>query len=69
MHLKNQIMKEVSKEHENYKREIKCNSPEAYELISSLRSKIKTLQSEVYFLRDELKEKNNLVKPLIAPYT
>ena len=57
MHLKNQIMKEVSRKHENYRREIKCNSPEAYEVISSLRSQIEILQSEVYFLRDEPKEK------------
>ena len=57
MHLKNQIMKEVSKEHENYRLEIKHNSQGA------------TLQSEVYFLRDELKEKNNLIKSLVAPYT
>ena len=57
VHLKNQIMKEVSKEHENYRLEIKRNSQGA------------TLQSEVYFLRDELKEKNNLIKSLIAPYT
>ena len=57
VHLKNQIMKEVSKERENYRIEIKRNSQGA------------TLQSEVYFLRDELKEKNNLIKSLIAPYT
>ena len=57
VHLKNQIMKMVSKERKNYRREIKRNSQEAYEVISSLRSHIETLQSEVYFLRDELKEK------------
>ena len=32
VHLKNQIMKEVPKEHENYRWEIKCNSPGAYEV-------------------------------------
>ena len=69
VHLKNQIMKQVSKERENYRREIECNSPGAYEVISSLRSQIETLQSEVYFLRDELKEKTTLIKSLIAPYT
>ena len=38
VHLKNQTMKEVSKECENYRHKIKCNSPyEAYEVISSLR--------------------------------
>ena len=57
VHLKNRIMKEVSKERENYRREIKCNSPGAHEVISSLRSQIEILQCEVYFLRDELKKK------------
>ena len=49
VHLKNQIMKEVSKEHESYGGEIKRNSQGAYEVISSLSSQIETLQSEVYF--------------------
>ena len=38
VHLKNQIMKEFSKERKNYRREIKRNSRGAYEVISSLRS-------------------------------
>ena len=62
-------MKEVSTEHENYEGEIKRNSQGAYKVISSLTSQIETLQSEVYFLRDELKEKNALIKSLIPPYT
>ena len=69
VHFKNQTMKEVSKERENYRRKIKCNSPGAYEVIPSLRSQIDFLQSEVYFLRDEPKEKNTLIALLIAPYT
>ena len=69
VHLKNQIMKEVSKELENFRREIKQNSTGAHEIISSLTSQIETLQSEVYFLRDELKERNTLIKSLITPYT
>ena len=69
VHLKNQIMKEVSKERENYRRKIKRNSQRAYEVISSLMSQIKTLQSEVHFLRDKLKEKNALIKSLMAAYT
>ena len=36
VHLKNQIMKEVSKERENFRREIKRNSTGAHEIISSL---------------------------------
>ena len=50
-------MKEVSKEGENYRREIKRNSQEPYKVISLLRSQIETLQSELHFLRDELKER------------
>ena len=60
---------EVSKEHEKYRREIKRNSPGAYEVMSSLRSQIETLQIEAYFLRDKLKGKNTLTKSWIARYT
>ena len=45
------------------------SSPGAYEVISLFRSQIETLQSKVYFLRDGLKEKNNMIKSLTAPYT
>ena len=48
VHLKNQIMKKVSKERDNYRHERKCNSQGTYKVISSLRSQIETLQSEVY---------------------
>ena len=48
VHLKNQIMKEVSKERDNCRHERKCNSQGAYKVISSLRSQTETLQSEVY---------------------
>ena len=48
---------------------MKRNLQAAYEIICSIRSQIETLQSEVYFLRDELKEKSTLIKSLIAPYT
>ena len=68
-HLKNQIMKEVSKKRENCRREVKRNSPGACKVNRSLRSQIKILQSKVYFLRHELKEKNTLIKSLIAQYT
>ena len=54
VNLKNQIMKEVPKERENYRREIKRHSPGANEAISSLRSQVETLQRKVYFLRDKL---------------
>ena len=44
-------------------------SPGTYEVISSLRSQKETLQSELHFLRDELKEKSTLIKSLIGPDT
>ena len=47
--LKNQIMKEVSKEREHYRREIKCNSLGAYETISSLRSQIEFYKVKYIF--------------------
>ena len=59
VHLKNQIMKEVSKESESCRCEIKRNSPGACEFISSLRSQTETLLNKVCFLRDELKEKKH----------
>ena len=65
VHLKNQIMKAISKERENYRHKIKRNSPGAYKVIYSLRSQIETLQIEECFLRDELKEKSTLIKSLI----
>ena len=61
VHLKNQITKEVPKERKHYKCKITRNSPVAYEVIFSLRSQIETLQSEVHFLRNELKGKKSCV--------
>ena len=57
VHFKSQIMKELSKECENYRREIKHNSPGACEVISSLRLKIETLQSKVYIWEMNLRVK------------
>ena len=59
VHLKSQIVKAISKEREDYRHDIKRNSPGAYEVIYSLRSQTEALQIEVYFLRDELKEKTS----------
>ena len=47
--LKNQIMKEVSNKRGSYRHKLQRNSPRVYKVISSLRSQIGTLQSEVYF--------------------
>ena len=63
------LWKRSQRKRENYRQEIKCKSQGTYEVISLLRSQIEILQSEIYFLRDELKEKNTLIKSLIAPYT
>ena len=42
-------MKEVSNKRESYRHKLQRNSPRVYKVISSLRSQIGTLQSEVYF--------------------
>ena len=66
-HLKNQIIKEISKE--NCKNKFKNNAACTYDVISALWSQIETVQSEIYFLRGEIKEKNTLIKSLMTPYT
>ena len=58
-HLKKQIISEVAEEFKH------CNKPlDLSGTISFLKSKIQSLESEVQFLREELKEKNFLVKSL-----
>ena len=42
--------------------ELKRKSPGAYEVISLFRPQVETLESVVYFLKDELKEKSTLFK-------
>ena len=69
VHLNNQIMKEVSKEQENNGREIKRNSPEAYEALSSFRWQIEILQREVYLFERWNYWEKTLIKSLIARYT
>ena len=66
-HLKNRIIKEISKE--NCENKLKNNAECTYDVISALRSQIETLESEIYFLRGEIKEKNTLIKSFITPYT
>ena len=53
MHLKNQIINEISKE--NCENELKNNAAFTYDVISALRSQIATLESEIHFLRGEIK--------------
>ena len=66
-HLKNQIIKEISKQ--NCENKLKNNAECTYDVISALRSQTETLESEIYFLRGEIKEKNTLIKSFITPYT
>ena len=48
-HLKNPIIKEISKE--NCENKLKNNANFTYDVLSALRSQIETLESEIYFLR------------------
>ena len=66
-HLKNQIINEISKE--NCKNKLKNKAAGIYDIVLALWSQIETLESEIYFLRGEIKEKNTLIKSLITPYT
>ena len=69
-HLKFQILTEIKndldKNNTNIKKiEIQSPRNSGYDLIRELRSHIQTLQSEVHFLREELKEKSALLRSLI----
>ena len=66
-HLKNQIINEISKE--NCENKLKNKAACIYDVILALRSQIETLESEIYFLQGEIKEKSTLIKSLITPYT
>ena len=59
-HLKQSILSEV---HNTINKKI-CSIPKTDE-VSSLQNHFDTLMSELYFLREELKEKNNLIKILL----
>ena len=65
--MKNKVINEISKE--NCKNKLKNEAAGTYDVVSALRSQIETLESEIYFLRAEIKEKNTLIKSLIARYT
>ena len=66
-HLKNQIINEIWKE--NCENKFKNRAAGTYDVVSALWSQIETLESEIYFLRGEVKEKNTFIKSLITPYT
>ena len=70
-YLKFQILTEIKNDLNKNNTNIKKNgiqSPQNsnYDLIRELRSHIQTLQSEVHFLREELKEKSVLLRSLIT---
>ena len=65
-HLKNQIINEISKE--NCENKLKNKAAGIYDIVLALWSQIETLESEIYFLRGEIKDKNTLIKSLITPY-
>ena len=66
-YLKRQILMEVTQEMK--KRSIsKCNASNTPDIISSIKSHIQTLESEINILRSELQEKNALVKSLVTSY-
>ena len=56
------------KSKENCENKLKNKAAGTYDVVSALRSQIETLESEIYFLRGEIKEKNTLIKSLITPY-
>ena len=60
-YLKEKILNEVKQKFSPSYQEDKINA----ELVKSLREQIENLQSEISFLREEMKEKNNLLKMII----
>ena len=69
-HLKLQISTEIKSDLDKDNTNIQKNKIQSprnnkYDLIRELRSHIQTLQSEVHFLREELKEKSILLQSLI----
>ena len=60
-YLKENMLNEVKQKFSLSYQEDKINA----ELVKSLREQIENLQSETSFLREEMKEKNNLLKMII----
>ena len=65
-HLRSKILKEVTHKFEEQLNLTKFNRPSISETIGLLKSHIETLESEVYFLRDEFREKNVTIKSLMT---
>ena len=66
-YLKRQILMEVIQEIKKCNIS-KCNASSTPDIISSLKSHIQTLESEINFLRSELQQKNVLVKSLVTSH-
>ena len=60
-YLKEKILNEVKQKFSSSYQEDKINA----ELVKSLREQIENLQTEISFLREEMKEKNTLLKMII----
>ena len=68
-HLKSQIVKEIKHEFTNNNTNDlnnKGSQKDASDVITEFHAHIQTLESEVYFLREELKEKSFLLRSLIT---
>ena len=65
-YLRSKILKELTQKFEEQLNLTKFNRPSISETIGLLKSHIETFESEVYFLRDELKEKNVVIKSLMT---
>ena len=65
-HLRSKILKEVMHKFEEQLNLTKFNRPSISETSGLLKSHIETLESEVYFLRDEPREKNVIIKSLMT---
>ena len=59
--MKEKILNEIKQQFSPSNQGDKINA----ELVKSLREQIENLQSEISFLREEMKEKNNLLKMII----
>ena len=66
-YLKHQILKEVTQEIKKCSIS-KCNTSSTPDIVSSLKSHIQALESEINFLRSELQEKDALAKSLVTSH-
>ena len=65
-HLRRQVLKEVTQNVDEKISSNKLDKTNTSDTTTLLKTYIKTLVSEIYFLRSELQEKNVIIKSLIA---